>query len=197
VTTAGQPMEAPASPTGFAGAGRREPTRACSPDDQGYVDRAGVRIAWERYGSDQQAVVLLPTWEIAHYPRVRDRSIFVGEPDDIVTDSFGDGLPPIREWTEQHFSVCGHITGFDAAQLAGHSRLRAELGYAPDEQVCIVTVGGSGVGAHLLRSQIPAVRASAVPTGPHRVARLRTLSAPARHRAASAPGRPSGRPAPA
>ena len=31
-----------------------------------------------------------------------------------------------------------------------------ELGYAPDEQVCIVTVGGSGVGAHLLRRVIAA-----------------------------------------
>src|SRR5439155_19377557 len=32
--------------------------------------------------------------------------------------------------------------------------LRAELGYAPDEKVCIVTVGGSGVGADLLRRVI-------------------------------------------
>ena len=29
--------------------------------------------------------------QIARYPRVRDRAIFVGEPDDIVPDSFGDG----------------------------------------------------------------------------------------------------------
>src|SRR5207249_4131811 len=29
--------------------------------------------------------------------------------------------------------------------------LRAELGYASDEQVCIVSVGGSGVGGDLLR----------------------------------------------
>ena len=29
--------------------------------------------------------------------------------------------------------------------------LRADLGYAPDEQICIVTVGGSGVGTPLLR----------------------------------------------
>ena len=92
--------------------------------------------------------------QIARYPRVRDRSIFVGEPDDIVLDSFGDGLPPIREWTEQHFSFSGYITGFDAAQLADQPGLRAELGYSPDEQVCIVTVGGSGVGAHLLRRVI-------------------------------------------
>ena len=39
------------------------------------------------------------------------------------------------------------MTGFDPAELADRERLRAELGFAPDEQVCVVTVGGSGVGA--------------------------------------------------
>ncbi len=38
------------------------------------------------------------------------------------------------------------MTGFDPADFADREALRAELGYAPDEQVCIVTVGGSGVG---------------------------------------------------
>ncbi len=92
--------------------------------------------------------------QIARYPRVRDRAIFVGEPDDIVPNRFGDELPPIREWTEQHFSFSGYITGFDAAQLADRPALRAELGYRTDEQVCLVTVGGSGVGADLLRRVI-------------------------------------------
>ena len=30
---------------------------------------------------------------IARYPRIRDRAIFVGDPDDIVPDTFGPGLP--------------------------------------------------------------------------------------------------------
>src|SRR6202035_1082043 len=38
---------------------------------------------------------------IARFPRVRDRAIFVGDPDDVVPDSFGPGLPSIRDWTEQ------------------------------------------------------------------------------------------------
>ena len=50
---------------------------------------------------------------IARFPRVRDRAIFVGEPDDIVPDSFGPGLPSIRDWTEQHYDFAGYITGFD------------------------------------------------------------------------------------
>jgi hypothetical protein len=48
---------------------------------------------------------------IARHPWVRDRSIFVGDPDDIVPDTFGPGLPAIRDWTEQHYSFSGYITG--------------------------------------------------------------------------------------
>ncbi len=89
---------------------------------------------------------------IARFPRVRDRALFVGTPDDIVADRFGPGLPLIREWTEEHYDFTGgYITGFDPAQFADRERLRHELGYRPGEKVCIVTVGGSGVGAPLLR----------------------------------------------
>lgn len=40
--------------------------------------------------------------------------------------------------------------------MAEREGLRDELGYAPDEQVCLVTVGGSGVGGDLLRRVIAA-----------------------------------------
>ncbi|WP_183095125.1 alpha/beta fold hydrolase [Nocardioides stalactiti] len=87
---------------------------------------------------------------IARQPQVRDRSIFVGNPDDVVEHGLGAGLPTIRDWTEQHFDFTGYVTGFDQADLGDRERLRHELGYRPDEQVCLVTVGGSGVGGHLL-----------------------------------------------
>src|SRR6266508_2412382 len=93
---------------------------------------------------------------IARFPRLRDRAIFVGNTDDIVPDAFGPDLPLIRDWTEQHYDFAGYVTGFDPAELADRESLRAELGYQPDEQVCIVTVGGSGVGSHLLRRVIEA-----------------------------------------
>ena len=48
------------------------------------------------------------------------------------------------------------MSGFDPAAFADREKLRAELGYAPGEQVCIVTVGGSGVGGHLLRRVVEA-----------------------------------------
>jgi pimeloyl-ACP methyl ester carboxylesterase/predicted glycosyltransferase len=92
--------------------------------------------------------------QIARYPRLRDRALFVGDPDDVVPDAFGPDLPAIREWTEEHFAFAGYVTGFDPAHFADRERLRAELGYRPGEAVCIVTVGGSGVGADLLRRVI-------------------------------------------
>jgi pimeloyl-ACP methyl ester carboxylesterase/predicted glycosyltransferase len=93
---------------------------------------------------------------IARYPRVRDAALFVGHPDDIVDERFGPDLPMIRDWTEQHYSFPGYVTGFDPRELGERDELRDALGYHPDEQVCIVTVGGSGVGSDLLRRVIDA-----------------------------------------
>jgi pimeloyl-ACP methyl ester carboxylesterase/predicted glycosyltransferase len=93
---------------------------------------------------------------IARFPRVRDRAVFVGNPDDIVPDTFGPDLPLIGDWTREHYAFAGYVTGFDPSDLADRQALRAELGYRDDEQVCIVTVGGSGVGGALLRKVIAA-----------------------------------------
>jgi pimeloyl-ACP methyl ester carboxylesterase/predicted glycosyltransferase len=90
-------------------------------------------------------------------PWVRDRALFVGNPDDIVPDHFGANLPAIRAWTERHFQFTGYIGGNELAALGEREALRAELGYAPDEQICVVCVGGSGVGEPLLRRVIEAV----------------------------------------
>ena len=49
-------------------AGRAAPgqTRARYPDAEGYVERDGVRVFWERYGDGEPTVFLLPTWSIIH-----------------------------------------------------------------------------------------------------------------------------------
>jgi predicted glycosyltransferase len=107
---------------------------------------------------------------IARFPRVRDRAVFVGNPDDIVSDAFGPELPLIRDWTEEHYDFAGYVTGFDPADFADRERVRADLGYAPDERVCIVTVGGSGVGGDLLRRVI-----AAFPEAKERVPALRMI----------------------
>jgi len=91
---------------------------------------------------------------IAGHPDLRDRAIFVGNPDDIVDERLGPQLPMIRDWTERNFEFTGYVTGFDPRTLGDRDELRHELGYRPDEKVCIVSVGGSGVGGHLLRRVI-------------------------------------------
>jgi predicted glycosyltransferase len=109
---------------------------------------------------------------VERFPRVRDRAIFVGSPDDIVPDDFGPGLPAIRDWTERHYAFSGYITGFDPAPLVERrEELRAELGYRPDERVVIVTVGGSGVGEALLRRVV-----AAYPEAARRVGGLRMIA---------------------
>jgi pimeloyl-ACP methyl ester carboxylesterase/predicted glycosyltransferase len=103
---------------------------------------------------------------IDRFPRVRDRAIFVGDSEDIVPDTFGPGLPLIRDWTQRHYQFAGYITGFDPGRLAD----RQALGYRHDERVCIVTVGGSGVGGSLLRRVI-----AAYPEAKRRVPDLRMI----------------------
>jgi pimeloyl-ACP methyl ester carboxylesterase/predicted glycosyltransferase len=103
---------------------------------------------------------------IARFPRLRDRAVFVGNQEDIVPDAFGPDLPLIRDWTEEHYDFAGYVTGFDPGELGD----RGELGYGDDERVCIVTVGGSGVGGHLLRRVI-----DAYPEAKERVPDLRMI----------------------
>ncbi|HMI11875.1 MAG TPA: alpha/beta fold hydrolase [Bradyrhizobium sp.] len=88
---------------------------------------------------------------IERHPAVRDRAIFVGGPEDIVPLSFGKDLPTMRDWVPRHFDFAGYIIGEHPRAFGSRADLRERLGYRPDERVCIVAVGGSGVGAHLIR----------------------------------------------
>src|SRR4029450_2560692 len=89
---------------------------------------------------------------VERFPRLRDGAIFVGNPDDIVPDDFGPGLPAIRDWTERHYAFSGYITGFDPAPLVERrEELRSELGYRPGGRVVVGPVGGRGVGGALVR----------------------------------------------
>jgi pimeloyl-ACP methyl ester carboxylesterase/predicted glycosyltransferase len=107
---------------------------------------------------------------VAAHPSLRDLALFVGNPDDIVPERLGPELPMIRDWTEQNFDFTGYVTGFQPVGEQERGRLRAELGYGEDERVCMVTVGGSGVGADLLRRVI-----AAFPEAAERVPGLRMV----------------------
>jgi len=49
-----------------APAKRREQSRARYPDEEGFIERDGVRVFWESYGHGDQTVLFLPTWTLVH-----------------------------------------------------------------------------------------------------------------------------------
>jgi predicted glycosyltransferase len=106
----------------------------------------------------------------ARFKRIRDRQLFVGNPEDVVDESFGPGLPNIREWTAANFEFVGYVTGFEPPTAQEVARSRRELGYDDADVLCIVAVGGSGVGTPLLRRVL-----DAVPLARARVPELRFL----------------------
>ena len=56
--------------------------------------------------------------QIARFPSVRDRAIFVGSPEDVVPHDFGDGLPAIGPWVQEHFDFSGYVLAPDAGAPA-------------------------------------------------------------------------------
>jgi pimeloyl-ACP methyl ester carboxylesterase len=108
---------------------------------------------------------------VERFPHLRDRSIFVGDVEDVVHESFGEGLPSIRDWTAAHYAFPGYVTGFVPPADDERAELRERFGYGPDETICIATVGGSGVGGALLQRIV-----SAYPQLKRRVPSLRMIA---------------------
>ena len=94
--------------------------------------------------------------QVARFPRVRDRALFVGSRDDVVDRPFGPGLPNIRDWTVDHYDFPGYVLPFDPAEFADREGLRARLGFRADQRVVLAAVGGTAVGQHLLRKVVEA-----------------------------------------
>ena len=57
---------APSAGSELVGGAGRGQTRARYPDEQGYVERNGVRVFYEVYGEGETTALLLPTWSIVH-----------------------------------------------------------------------------------------------------------------------------------
>ena len=81
-------MTAPASRGELAGASAREQTRARYPDEEGYAERDGVRIFWERYGDGEPTVRRVIRTKPSLYYEAGDRTGRLPETLDLDFSSF-------------------------------------------------------------------------------------------------------------
>jgi predicted glycosyltransferase len=86
---------------------------------------------------------------------VRDLSLFIGNPGDALDVPLGPGLPTVHDWALEQFEFTGYI-GATRYEEPARRQARAALGIATGEPLCVVAVGGSGVGDELLRRAVAA-----------------------------------------
>jgi pimeloyl-ACP methyl ester carboxylesterase/predicted glycosyltransferase len=86
---------------------------------------------------------------------VRDLSLFIGNPEDALDVPLGPGLPTVRAWAEEEFRFTGYV-GARRHDEDSRALARKSLGVGPDQPLCVVAVGGSGVGDELLRRAVSA-----------------------------------------
>jgi pimeloyl-ACP methyl ester carboxylesterase len=107
-----------------------EHTRARYPDDDGFVERDGVRVHYEVYGSGEPTFLLLPTWSIIHSRQWKAQIPFLAREHRVVTfDGRGNGRsdrPTESEaYDEREFALDAlavlDATGTDRAVMVGYS----------------------------------------------------------------------------
>ena len=109
---------------------QREQTRARYPDDEGYVEREGVRVFYEVYGDGEPTVFLLPTWSIIHSRYWKMQIPYLARHFRVLTfDGRGNGKADrpsgIGAYTEWEFAedslAVMDATGTDTAVVVGFS----------------------------------------------------------------------------
>jgi pimeloyl-ACP methyl ester carboxylesterase len=108
-----------------------EQTRARYPDEEGYVERDGVRVFWERYGGGEPTVLLLPAWSIIHSRQWKAQIPYLARHYRVITfDGRGNGGSD-RPSTAAAYDDAEYVadalavldaTGTERAVLAGLSR---------------------------------------------------------------------------
>jgi pimeloyl-ACP methyl ester carboxylesterase len=110
-------------------AGRKQ-TRARYPDEEGYVDRDGVRVFYEAYGYGAPTVFLLPTWSIIHSRHWKMQISYFARHFRVLTlDGRGNGMADrpsgIGAYTEHEFAADSlavmDATGTESAVVVGLS----------------------------------------------------------------------------
>ena len=86
----------------------REQTRARYPDEEGYVERDGVRLFYEVYGEGEPTVFLLPTWSIIHSRHWKMQIPYLARHCRVLTfDGRGNGRSdrPERGFAQREFAL--------------------------------------------------------------------------------------------
>src|ERR1700719_4036930 len=108
----------------------REQSRARYPDSSGYIERDGVRLYYEVYGSGEPTVLLLPTWSVIHSRHWKAQIPYLARHARVVTfDGRGNGRSDrpdgVEPYLEHEFAADAiavmDATGSERATLAGVS----------------------------------------------------------------------------
>ena len=84
-------------------------------------------------------------------PTQQDLTLFIGEPEDVPDRRFGFLLPNRREYARRYYHFVGYTFPFDPADYSDKKKVRAALGYDEERPLVVCSVGGTSVGADLLR----------------------------------------------
>jgi predicted glycosyltransferase len=119
-------------------------------------------------------VHVLNCWAIRLAKRIPlfcDRTLFVGEEEDVADKPFGLFLPNRRRWAARVLTYLGYVLPFHPADFQDPAAVRPRLGYGP-EPLVICAIGGTRIGKALLelcgraypilRDRLPALRMIAV-----------------------------------
>jgi pimeloyl-ACP methyl ester carboxylesterase len=87
-----------------------EQTRARYPDEEGYVERDGIRVFYEVYGHGEPTVLLLPTWSIIHSRHWKMQIAYLARHFRVLTfDGRGNGRSDrpegVAPYAEQEFAA--------------------------------------------------------------------------------------------
>jgi predicted glycosyltransferase len=78
--------------------------------------------------------------------------LYVGTEEDIPDRSLGPGLPTAKTFFNEFFKAVGYILPFEGDSLLRErkAQLKSRLGYSPEEQLVVASIGGTGIGRELL-----------------------------------------------
>jgi UDP-N-acetylglucosamine:LPS N-acetylglucosamine transferase len=104
---------------------------------------------------------------LATEPSLADRSIFIGEIEDVPDKKFGFMLPNRRRLAEKHVDFVGYVLSFNPKDYQNMAEVRQLLGYGKNPLI-ICSIGGTAAGKALLelcvkaypiiRKEIPEVK---------------------------------------